>query len=326
MIKYLWILAFCLGAAGIGHATLKTRYVVAQDGSGDFTSIQAAIQACSSFPYQRITIFIKNGTYHEKVFVPEWNSHITLIGENRDSVRIVNGDYFSRINKGPNSTFYTPTLLVEGNDFRAENLTIVNNAGPVGQAIAVSVHATRCTFVNCRFLGNQDTLYLTGEGFLSYFRNCYIEGTTDFIFGQASAYFDACEIHCKANSYIAAASTIRGAAFGLVFHRCRITRDPSVSAVYLGRPWRRYAQTVYLDCRMGNFIHPGAWDNWRSPANEKTVLYGEYRSSGPGASTPRASWAHAFSRAQARRYSLRALFGSHPQWLEPFLAPNPNRS
>lgn len=325
-MKHLWSLIVFLGIAASTHAMVKTRYVVAQDGSGDFTSIQAAIQACSSFPYQRITIFIKNGTYHEKVFVPEWNSHLSLIGENRDSVRIVHGDYFSKINKGPNSTFYTPTLLVEGNDFHAENLTVINDAGPVGQAIAVSVHATRCTFVNCRFLGNQDTLYLTGESFLSYFRDCYVEGTTDFIFGQASAYFESCDIHCKANSYIAAASTTPGARFGLVFHRCRITRDPSVTAVYLGRPWRRYAQTVYLECHMGPFIHPGAWDNWRNPANEQTVLYGEYRSSGPGASIPRVPWAHTFHRAEARRFSLQALFGRDPAWLKPFLNPNQSAS
>ena len=121
-------------------------YIVAKDGTGNFTTIQSAIEACKSFPYQRIRIFIKNGVYHEKVFIPSWNTKISLIGESKDSTIITYDDYFKKIDKGPNSTFYTATVLVQGNDFHAENLTIENSAGPVGQAVALAVEADRCSF------------------------------------------------------------------------------------------------------------------------------------------------------------------------------------
>ena len=149
----------------------KYDFIVAKDGTGNFTTIQSAIESCKSFPYQRIRIFIKNGLYHEKIFIPSWNTKISLIGESKDSTIITYGDYFKKINKGPNSTFYTATLLVRGNDFHAENLTVENAAGRLGQAIALSVEADRCSIENCKILGNQDTLYLAGENARQYFFN-----------------------------------------------------------------------------------------------------------------------------------------------------------
>jgi pectinesterase len=287
---------------------------VAKDGSGDFTSIQAAILSCKSFPYQRITIYVKNGVYHEKVRVPAWNTKISLIGESEDSTIITWGDYFSKIDKGPNSTFFTATLTVEGNDFHAENLTIKNSAGPVGQALALDVEADRCSFSHCKILGHQDTIYLTGEGFRDFFTDCRIEGTTDFIFGQATALFEDCTIHCLANSYITAASTSKSSRWGFVFKNCRITAAPGVTGVMLGRPWRKYAKTVYIDCDMGGFIRPRGWDNWRDTANEKTVYYGEYHSTGAGADpSGRVKWAHHLTRKQASQYTAARIFtGCHP--------------
>src|SRR6185312_9765183 len=172
----------------------KYDYIVAKDGTGNFTTIQSAIEACKSFPYQRIKIFIKNGVYHEKIFIPSWNTKISLTGESKDSTIITYDDYFKKINKGPNSTFYTPTMFVKGNDFHAENITVENSAGPVGQAVALAVEADRCSFLNCKLIGNQDTLYVAGENDRQYFNECYIEGTTDFIFGEATALFEKCAI------------------------------------------------------------------------------------------------------------------------------------
>ena len=234
----------------------KYDYIVAKDGTGNFTTIQSAIEACKAFPYERIKIFIKNGVYHEKVFIPSWNTEISLIGENKDSTIITYDDYFKKIDKGRNSTFYTATVLVQGNDFHAENLTIENSAGPVGQALALAVEADRCSFLNCKLLGNQDTLYIAGENARQYFNECYIEGTTDFIFGEGTALFERCAIKIKADSYITAASTPQNVAFGFVFKNCVLTASPEVTKAFLGRPWRKYAKVVFLNCSMGNFISP----------------------------------------------------------------------
>ena len=309
----------CLGLISFSFskqkAEVKYDYVVAKDGSGDFTTIQAAIDASKSFPYQRITIFIKNGVYKEKVFIPGWNTKISLIGQSKDSTIISYGDYFKKIGRGANSTFYTATVLVQGNDFHAENLTIENSAGPVGQALALSMEADRCSFSNCRFLGNQDTVYLSGEHNRQYFSDCYIEGTTDFIFGEATALFEKCVIKCKADSYITAASTPEGFAFGFIFKNCTIEAATGVKDVYLGRPWRKYANVVFINCKMGDFINPEGWSNWQKTNNYKTVFYAERNSSGAGAKrNERVSWSHQLTKEQAEKYSIKNIFSGPEDW------------
>jgi len=287
----------------------NTHFTVAKDGSGDFTSIQDAVDACKSFPYKRITIYIKNGVYHEKVRVPSWNTKITMIGESKDKTIITYGDYFDKINRGRNSTFFTYTLRVDGNDFRAENLTIKNSAGPVGQAVALHVEADRCTFVNCRILGNQDTVYLAGENSRDYLKNCFIDGTTDFIFGEATAVFEDCTIESKNNSYITAASTPKGVSYGFVFKNCKLTAANGVNQVFLGRPWRDYAKTVFIQCWMGKQIHPKGWYNWNSKRAEQESFYAEYKSEGPGANpSARVSWSHQLTEKQAVRYTPENIF------------------
>jgi len=173
------------------QSDIQYKTVVAKDGSGDFTTIQAAINATKSFPDNRVTIILKNGVYREKVRVPSWNTLLSIVGEDRDNTIIVWDDYFNKINRGRNSTFFTYTLAVEADDFYAENLTVENSAGPVGQAVALDVEGNRCVFKNCRILGNQDTAYLDGEFSNQLFVNCKIEGTTDFIFGSATAILSA---------------------------------------------------------------------------------------------------------------------------------------
>ena len=293
----------------------KYDFIVAKDGSGDFTTIQSAIEASKSFPYQRIRIYIKKGIYHEKVFIPSWNTKISLVGESKDSTIITNDDYFKKINKGPNSTFYTATLLIQGNDFHAENLTVENSAGAIGQALALAVEADRCSFKNCKFLGNQDTLYLSGENARQYFTSCFIEGTTDFIFGEATALFENCIIKCKADSYITAASTPEGVSYGFVFKNCALTAAPGINKVYLGRPWRKYAKTVFINCNMGNFIAPEGWSNWAHPDSDKTTFYAEYHSSGEGArKNERVSWSHQLTNEQTEKYTMKNIFSGLQNW------------
>ncbi len=286
--------------------------IVDKNGNGDFTTIQEAVNAAKAFPSERITIFIKNGVYYEKVKIHSWNPYISLIGESREKTIITYDDFFNKINIGRNSTFHTYTVLIEGNDFIAKNLTIQNTSGQVGQAVALNVNADRAIISNCSLLGNQDTLYTSGEGTKNYFKDCYIEGTTDFIFGDATVLFENCSIHSKSNSYITAASTPQNTAFGYVFKNCKLTADPKVIEVYLGRPWRIYAKTVFINCEMGNHIKPEGWNNWSKPQAEKTAFYAEYKCNGPGFQPEkRVSWSHQLKKLEAKKYTIENCMGSN---------------
>ena len=291
-------------------------FVVALDGSGNFTSIQKSIDACKAFPDSRIAIFVKNGTYKEKIVVPSCNSHLSIVGESAEKTIITYDDYFDKINRGRNSTFYTYTLKVEANDFHLENITIENTAGTVGQAVALHIEGDRCVFRNCRFLGNQDTVYAAGRFSRLFFKNCFIEGTTDFIFGEATALFEQCTIHSKDNSYITAASTPEGKPFGFVFMDCKLTAAPGVDRVYLGRPWRSFAKVAFLNCEMGSFIRPEGWDNWSKPANEKTAVFAEYKNTGSGSSPGnRVGWSHRLTDDEASVFTPELILG---EWATKF--------
>lgn len=286
--------------------------MVSKDGTGDYTSIQEAINNSKAFPYKRVIINVRNGVYNEKVHVYNWNTMVSLIGESKENTIISFNDYFSKINLGRNSTFHTSTVLVEGNDFIAKNLTIQNTAGEVGQAIALSANADRILFENCAILGFQDTLYTSGEGFRQYFKNCFIEGSTDFIFGEATVLFQDCTIHSKANSYITAASTPEGMEFGYVFLNCKLTAIENVTKVYLGRPWRIYAKTVFINCEMGKHLLPEGWDNWSKPEAEKYAYYAEYECTGAGFQPEkRVQWSHQLKKSAAKKYSIQNILGGN---------------
>lgn len=299
-------------------AQYETQFIVALDGSGDFTSIQDAIDHTKAFPDRRITIFIKKGIYKEKVKIHAWNTLLTLQGEDAATTVITWDDYFDKINRGRNSTFHTYTLLVQAEECRIENLTIENTAGPVGQAVALAIEADRCIVRNCRILGWQDTLYVDGSNTRQYFAHCYIEGSTDYIFGAATAVFDSCTIHSKANSYITAASTPQHHPFGFVFRHCKLTAAPGVDTVYLGRPWRDYARVVFLFCELGSHIGPEGWQNWAGTQREHTAYYAEYGNTGPGADpSHRVPWSKILTRKEARRYLPERIYATNP--ISPFL-------
>lgn len=279
-----------LGAPCSGKAAEYMRNItVAQDGSGDFTTITEALEAIRAFMDYRVTVNIRNGVYCEKVVIPAWLHNVDFIGENVDSTIITWNDH-ANINKM--GTFRTYTLKVDGCGLTFANLTIENNAPKLGQAVALHTEGDRLIFVNCRFLGNQDTIYTAGHSARLIFDNCYIEGTTDFIFGPATAYFSECVLHSKANSFVTAASTPEDVEVGYVFNQCKLTADEGINKVYLGRPWRPYASTYFINCEMGGHIVADGWDNWRNADNELTSRYGEYGSTGPGANdAARVEWA-----------------------------------
>jgi pectinesterase len=284
----------------------KYIFTVAKDGSGDYYSIQDAIDAMRVYPLQPITLYIKNGVYNEKIELPANNTDVTIIGENVDSTIITWNDYSG---KGKHTTFTSFTAKISGNRFRAENITFANSAGPVGQALALYVDADKAVFKNCKFLGNQDTIFTGGEHAKQFFEDCFIEGTTDFIFGPATVVFKNCTIRAKTNSYITAASTTYGKEFGYVFLHCRIIADSAVNKLYLGRPWRAHAKTVFIRCNLPKAISPEGWDNWSNPENEKTVLYAEYKNTGAGAAPDkRVKWSKQLTDKEVLRYISSTIF------------------
>lgn len=302
----------------------KSRFTVALDGSADFKTIQDAIFAVRDLSQQQVTIFIKNGVYKEKIIIPSWKTNISLVGENKDSVIITWDDhagkrtaYHNEILKTDTIRTYTSyTVLIQGNDCSIENLTIKNSAGRVGQAVALHVEGDRFVAKNCILLGNQDTLYTATSTSRQYYKDCYIEGTTDFIFGEAIVVFQNCMIRSLINSYITAASTRPGQKYGYVFFDCKLIADPAATKVFLGRPWRPYSKTVYINTEMGAHILKEGWDNWRNADNEKTVLYAEYNSTGPGANPMgRVKWSKQLSKKEMKKYTLKNIFGQEDDWV-----------
>ena len=279
-------------------------FVVAQDGSGDFTTVQAAINAVPDYRKAGPTrIYIKKGIYKEKIVIAESKQGVQLIGE--DGAVLTYDDYAQKPNifgeeKG---TSGSGSIYIFGPDFLAENITFENTSGPVGQAVACHVAGDRAVFRRCRFLGFQDTLYTFGENTREYYEDCYIEGTVDFIFGKATAVFNRCELRSKrTGGFLTAPATPQGSNYGYVFYDCKLTADEGVEAgsVWLSRPWRPYGKTVFIRCEMGQHIRPEGWNNWGKTDNERTVYYAEYQCYGKGADTSRrVAWSHQLKDANA---------------------------
>lgn len=306
----LLLLFACLGT--VQAQQKQDTIVVARDGTGAYRTIQEAVEAVRAFMDYTVTIYIKNGLYKEKVVIPAWVKNVQLVGESTEGTVITYDDH-ANINKM--GTFRTYTIKVEGSDITFKNLTIENNAAPLGQAVALHTEGDRLMFIHCRFLGNQDTIYTGREGARLLFTDCYIEGTTDFIFGSSTALFERCTIHSKRNSYITAASTPKNVAFGYVFKNCKLTAAPGITKVYLGRPWRPYASTTFLNCEFGSHIRPEGWDNWRNPENEKTARYAEFGNTGEGAATAgRVKWAKQLTNKEALQYTIENIFTDSSNW------------
>jgi pectinesterase len=283
--------------------------IVAQDSTGNYITVQEALNAVPDHGEKRTYIFIKKGRYEEKLILVASKKNVTMVGESADNVVLTYDDYSGKIlNRDTLTTFTSYSFYVQADGFIAESITFENSAGPVGQAVAVMVKGDKVIFKNCRFLGNQDTFYTQGVG-RCYFDSCYIEGTTDFIFGSSISVFERCIIHSKKNSYITAASTPEGNKFGYVFLNCKLTAEDGINSVYLGRPWRPYAKTVFIHCDLSKHIEPAGWHNWKKPDAEKTTFYAEYECTGPGSnSTERVSWSKQLSDIEAAEYTLEKIF------------------
>ena len=298
--------------------------VVSRDGTGQFRNISEAIEVCRAFMDYHKVIYVKKGTYKEKLILPQWLQNIEICGEDRDATIITWDDHanivadVSPLTSHPSpqkiGTFRTYTLKIEGNDITLKNITIENNSARLGQAVALHTQGDRLQFINCRFLGHQDTVYTGMAATRLYFDHCYIEGTTDFIFGPSTAWFEACTIHCKANSYITAASTPKEVAYGYVFSHCNITVAADVDKVYLGRPWRDYGYTLFMHCTLPAQIRPEGWHHWQKE-REQTARYLEFENSGDGAATDqRAPWSRQLTKKEAKEITPETIFRRTDEW------------
>ena len=312
MRKVLGLLLLLVAVSGTWAQERQDTIVVSRDGTGNFRTLQEAIESARAFMNYTVTIYVRNGVYKEKVIVPSWVENIDIIGEDRDKTIITYDDH-ANINKM--GTFRTYTVKVEGSDITFKNLTIENNAAQLGQAVALHTEGDRLKFINCRILGNQDTIYTGAKFTRLYFKDCYIDGTTDFIFGPSTALFENCMIHSKRNSYVTAASTPKEAKYGYIFKHCKLTAEPGVDKVYLGRPWRPYAYTLFIECELGKHIVPAGWHNWGKQSNEETARYMEYKNTGEGANvSERVAWSKQLTKKEAEAVTVDAIFGTQSNW------------
>jgi pectinesterase len=300
--------------------------VVSADGSGTATTVQAAIAAAPDNSTKPFVILVKPGVYQGQFMIPKTKRHIWIVGEEVNNT-ILTWPYNVNDRKSVKSYQFDPGMVVVGDDFHAENLTIENTSGDHGQALALRVDGDRAAFHHCRILGWQDTLMINNGR--DYFTNCYVAGRVDFIYGSATAVFDHCEIHSRNGGHVTAASTPSDQPYGFVFLNCRLTGDTnpwvgpdgvaantkSKPIADLGRPWRPYASVTYLNCWMGDHISPKGWNNWGRAANEKTARYAEYHSTGPGANPgKRVPWARQLTDEQARFYTVENLLRGTDDW------------
>ena len=290
---------------------------VARDGTGEFRTIDEAIEVCRAFMDYHKVIFVKNGTYKEKLIIPQWLQNIEICGESKEKTIITYDDHANvkRPETGkPMGTFRTYTLKIEGNAITLKNLTIENNSARLGQAVALHTEGDRPLFINCRFIGHQDTIYTGVAGTRLYFKGCYICGTTDFIFGPSIAWFEDCTIESLVNSYVTAASTPKDQAYGYIFNNCRLIAKEGVDQVYLGRPWRDYGYTLFMNCELGGHIRPEGWHHWEKQ-REQTARYLEYNNRGEGAKTKnRVVWSHQLTKKEAAQITPETVFSVGSRW------------
>ncbi len=291
----------------------QTNLYVAADGSAKFSSVQSAIMSVPSGSREMpVVIHIAPGTYKELLYIQREKRFFRLIGQSPTNT-ILSFNLYAGITNAegkPIGTFKTPSTTIDADDFSAENLTFENSAGPIGQALAIRVDGDRAAFRNCKFLGWQDTI-LINRG-RQYFEGCYVCGHVDFIFGAATAWFEQCEIHALRDGYLTAASTPVDVAFGYVFNRCKITGETNAHTL-LGRPWRQFASTTFLNCELSDVVKPIGWNDWNKP--HETIRYAEFNSTGTGANpSNRVDWAKIISADDAKKITVEKVLGGADGW------------
>ncbi len=288
---------------------------VAADGSGDVRTVNEAIARVPEFNRKRFKIAIRPGTYVEQINIPVTKPYVTLTGDPSGGTKLS----FDINNARAGTTSAAYAFYVGGHDFRAENITFENayayKPGQTGsQAVAVLAEADRIVFSKCRFIGWQDTLY--AKNGRQYYVDSYIEGHVDFIFGQAAAVFENCEIRSKGSGYIAAPMRFAdNEPSGFLFYHSKLTANDGVTGVFLARPWRAYGRTVFIDTEMGAHIRPEGWNNWGKTENESTAFFAESGSTGPGFdAAKRAAWARKLDKNDLAFFTPDAFLKGNDGW------------
>src|SRR5665647_24366 len=291
------------------RVSVQTKITVAQDGSGNYSTVQQALNQVPLHNTKPFIIYIKDGIYKEKLHLDSFENFVTLIGEDQFKTILTFDDHTGKVSQNGDtiSTKTSYSFLIKANNFTAQNITFQNEAGfTAGQAVALESDGDKAQFFNCRFIGNQDVLFTNNENSRQYYKDCYIEGTTDFIFGSATVWFEDCHIHSKKNSHLTAASTPQDHEFGYVFNDCVLTGDTSLHAVSLGRPWRPYASVTYIHCYIDEHIKPEGWSNWNKTENYKTARFAEYENYGPGSQKAnRVSWSKQLNNDEIKKYIIK---------------------
>lgn len=285
--------------------------IVAKDGSGDFNTVQAAVDFIAQNNPKNKIIYVRNGVYEEKVRIK--TSNITIVGEDVNNTVITIYDHVDE-NQTSEYNNETPTMIIDAEDFTAVNLTVQNTAGQVERANAVKVCKDRASFYGCKIISGQDTLFVYKTG-RAYFYKCYIEGDVDFIYGGMIAVFEGCEIFSNDPGYVTAASTPQEQAYGYLFKNCNFTGSAGVGTVYLGRPWRPYASVVVVNSNLGSHIKSEGWHNWGNTDNEATARYMEYNNSGAGwEPASRVEWAQILNASQAAEHTPANYINGTDSW------------
>jgi pectinesterase len=306
----------------------------ANPGNEDRTIFPTIQNALDHHPWPgkdgRIYIEIEPGTYNERVIITPNHPNITLIGKGKRPEDVVITNSLNAKQAG--GTFFTETVQVNGPGFEADNITFENSAGNTGQAVAIAVRSDRAIFKHCRFVGHQDTLF--ADYGRQYYVDSYIEGGVDFIFGNATAVFDRSELHANGVGYLTAQSrTSPDQPTGYVIVNSRVTvayekavpNDPNGpgaksmafahGTTALGRPWRPYSRVVFIDTELPSQLDPAGWNNWGSPANEKTAYYAEFGNKGPGANLlHRVPWSHQLTSEQANQFLPQNFLRGDDNW------------
>ncbi|HWP40582.1 MAG TPA: pectinesterase family protein, partial [Tepidisphaeraceae bacterium] len=258
------------------------------------------------------TILLRPGVYSGPIVLPRSKQNVTFQGQGADKTILTYAlNVTDPVPAGVPNKMGGNGVIVLADNFVARDLTFRNTSGDHGQAMALRLQGDRASIINCRLLGWQDTLLVHSRR--QYFRNCYIEGRVDFIYGAATVVFDNCQIHSKDGGYITAASTPQEHPFGMVFLNCTLSGEGE--AAYLGRPWRPWAAVAFIGCQMGAHIRPEGWHNWGKAENEKTARYVEYANRGPGAdSSRRVPWSRQLSDEEAARYTPQNVLGGADGW------------
>lgn len=309
-MKLLTLFVFCSLFAVRAFAG-EPVYTVDCNGGGDFRTVQECFDALPSKPDGWRTVRILPGTYREKVTLDVYKDRVRIVGVGgAERVRIVWNDHSGKVVDGYEMTTYdTWTMSLQADDVVLEGVTVENDAGRVGQAVALETRGDRIWIDGCRLVGDQDTFFTKGYVSRIYVTDSWIEGTTDFIFGPSIVLFDRCRIHAKADSFLTAASTTERNLYGYVFRDCRVTADPAVTRLYLGRPWKSTARTVWIRCELPAAIRPEGWRDWHDAVRKGDVYYAEYGCTGPGADrSGRVAWSRELTGDEAAAYTPERIF------------------